>query len=126
MFIEFNKESDRLDDFYFKKCNINRYKELAVVVKILVTLSHGQTSLERRFSGKNIKLAQNMKVESIFVRRLIKDHLVSNNLQPQTNDISKEMMLSVKMSHQRYKDHKTSLAKSAKAERKDAANIILI
>ena len=126
MFIEFNKESDRLDDFYFKKCNINRYKELAVVVKILLTLSHGQTSLERRFSGKNIKLAQNMKVESIFVRRLIKDHLVSNNLQPQTNDISKEMMLSVKMSHQRYKDHQTSLAKSAKAERKDAANIILI
>ena len=24
MFIEFNKESDRLDDFYFKNCNINR------------------------------------------------------------------------------------------------------
>ena len=34
MFIEFNKESDRLDDFYYKKCNINRYKELAEVVKI--------------------------------------------------------------------------------------------
>ena len=126
MFIEFNKESDRLDDFYFKKCDINRYKELAVVVKILLKLNHGQTSLERRFSGKNIKLAQNMKVESIFARRLIKDHLVSNNLQPQTNDISKGTMLSVKMSHQRYKDHQTSLAKSAKAERKDAANIILI
>ena len=36
MFIESNKESDRLDDFYFKKCNINRYKELAAVVKILL------------------------------------------------------------------------------------------
>ena len=35
MFIELNKESDRLDDFYFKKCNIDRYKELAAVVKIL-------------------------------------------------------------------------------------------
>ena len=35
MFIEFNEESDRLDDFYFKKCNINRYKELVAVVKIL-------------------------------------------------------------------------------------------
>ena len=42
MFIEFNKESDRLDDFYFKKCNINRYKELAVAVKILLTSSHGK------------------------------------------------------------------------------------
>ena len=35
MFIEFNEESDRLDDFYFKKSNINRYKELVAVVKIL-------------------------------------------------------------------------------------------
>ena len=41
MLIEFNKESNRLDDFHFKKCNINRYKELAAVVKILLTLSHG-------------------------------------------------------------------------------------
>ena len=46
MLIEFIKESDRLDDFYFKKCNINRYKELAAVVKILLTLSHRQVSVE--------------------------------------------------------------------------------
>ena len=58
-----------------------------------------------------------MKVESIVAPRLIKDHLVlikdhliSNSLQPQTIDITNEMMLSVKMSHQRYKDHQTSLA----------------
>ena len=125
MFIEFNKESDRLDDFYFKKCNINRYKELAAVVKILLILSHGQASAERGFSEKNIVLAQNMKVESIVVRRLIKDHLVSNSLQRQTIDITNEMMLSLKMSHQRYKDNQTSLAESAKAERNDAAKIIL-
>ena len=31
MFIEFNKESDRLDNFYLKKCNINRYEKLAAV-----------------------------------------------------------------------------------------------
>ena len=33
---KFSKESDRLDDFYFKKCNTNRYKELAVVLKFLL------------------------------------------------------------------------------------------
>ena len=104
MFFEFNKESDRLDDFYFKKCNINRYKELAAIVKILFTLSHGQASVERGFSENNQVLAQNMKVESIISRRLIKDHMVSNDLQPHTIDISREMMLSVKMAHQRYKD----------------------
>ena len=66
-----------------------------------------------------------MKVESIVACRLIKDYLVSNSLQPQTIDITNEIMLSVKMSHQRYKDHQTSLAKSAKAERNDVAKIIL-
>ena len=67
-----------------------------------------------------------MKGESIGARRLIKDHLVSNSLQPQTIDITIEMMLSVKMSHQRYKDHQTSLAESAKAERNDAAAKIIL
>ena len=66
-----------------------------------------------------------MKLESIVVRCLIKDHLVSNSLQPQSIDITNEMMLSVKMSRQRYEDHQTSPAKSAKAERNDAAKIIL-
>ena len=57
-----------------------------------------------------------MKVESIVACCLIKDHLVSNSLQPQTIDITNEMMLIVKMSYQRYKDHQISLAKSAKAK----------
>ena len=38
---------------------------------------------------------------------------------------SNEMMLSIKMPHQRYKDHQISLAESAKAERNDVAKIIL-
>ena len=96
MFIEFNKESDRFDDLYYKKCNINRYKELAGVVKILLTLSHGQASVERRFSENKTVLAQNMKVESIVACRLIKDHLVSNSLQSQTIDITNERILSIK------------------------------
>ena len=66
-----------------------------------------------------------MKVESIVTQYLIKDHLVSSRLQPQTIDITNEMMLSTKISHQRYKDHQTSLAKSAKAEQNDVVKIIL-
>ena len=46
-----------------------------------------------------------MKVESIAACRLIKDHLVSSSLQPPSIDLTNEMMLSLKMSHQRYKDH---------------------
>ena len=66
-----------------------------------------------------------MKVESIVTQYLIKDHLVSSRLQPQTIDFTNEMMLRIKMSHRRYKDHQTSLAKSAKVEQNDVAKIIL-
>ena len=125
VFIEFNSESGRLDDFYFKKYDINRYKELAADVKVLLTLSHGQASVEQGFCENTTVLAQNTRVESIVARHLIKDHLVSNRLQPQTIDITNEMMLRVKISHQRYKDHQISLAESAKAERNDVTKIIL-
>ena len=107
------------------ECNINRYKELKAAVKILLTLSHGQASVERGFSENNTVLAQNMKVESIVARRLIKHHLVSSCLKPQAIDITNEMMLYVKISHQRYKYYQTALVESAKAERNDAAKIIL-
>ena len=46
-------------------------KELAVVVKIFLTLSHMQASVEQGFSENNTVLAQNMKVESIVARHLI-------------------------------------------------------
>ena len=44
-----------------------------------------------------------MKMESIVACHLIKDHPVSNSLQPQTIDITSKMILSVKITHQRYK-----------------------
>ena len=125
MFFEFNNESDRLADFYFKKCNINKYKELAAIVKILLTLSHGQASVEWGFHENNKVLAQNVKVESIISRCLITDHMVSNYLQPHTIDISREMMLSIKMAHQKYKDQQKIIAESAKKERNDIAKNIL-
>ena len=59
-----------------------------------------------------------MKVESIISHRLIKDHMVSNYLQPHTIDISREMMLSVKVAHQRYKDQQKIIAESAKKRTK--------
>ena len=46
-------------------------KELAAVVKIFLTLSHMQVSVEQGFSENNTVLAQNMKVESIVARHLI-------------------------------------------------------
>ena len=55
-FSGFCSKESRLDDFYFKTVGIGKYKELAFVLKLLLTKSHGQTSVERGFSHNNAVL----------------------------------------------------------------------
>ena len=45
-FEEFKEESDRLENFFFQRVNIENYKTLSSVVKLVLTLSHGQGSVE--------------------------------------------------------------------------------
>ena len=59
-FKQFNRKEERLDDFFFLTIYIDmKYSELADVVKIILTLSHGQASVERDFSlNKSIVVNQ--------------------------------------------------------------------
>ena len=41
---------DGLDRFYFKIIIVNRFEVLSFILKIIFTVSHGQASVERRFS----------------------------------------------------------------------------
>ena len=116
MFLEFNREKDSLDDFYFKKCNLNKYKELASTVKIFLTLNHGQASVERGFSVNSTVLEQNLNEKSITARRLVKDHILPDNLEPHNIEISNKMIISVKSTHQRYRSHLRSIAETRKNE----------
>ena len=70
-----------LDDFYFKKLNVDlrRYNKCPSVVKIILTLSHGQAAVKGRFSlGKSI-LQVKIKEDSIFAKEIVRDHLLANN-----------------------------------------------
>ena len=64
-FEEFKEESDRLGNFFFQKVNIQNYKTLSFVVKLVLTLSHSQASVERQFSVNNQVLDNNMQMMSI-------------------------------------------------------------
>ena len=79
---EVSRSNDRLDVFYFKKMKISKFKELALVYKIVFTLSHGQLSVERGFSLNKSVLADNISNQSIACRRIIKDHMLSNEVKP--------------------------------------------
>ena len=49
------------------------------MVKIILTLSHGQAAVKGRFSlGKSI-LEVKIKEDSIFAKEIVRDHLLANN-----------------------------------------------
>ena len=50
-FIGFKRDECRLDDFFFQKLGIeNSYPSLAIILKIVFCMSHGQASVERGFN----------------------------------------------------------------------------
>ena len=68
------------------------YVNLAFVIKIILTLSHGQAAIERSFSINKSVLDVNMKEESIVACKTIKDHRLSNDIQPDMIEILNKMI----------------------------------
>lgn len=103
--VEFSQEKGRLDDFYFKVAGISKYKDLSFVLKLILTLSHGQASVERGFSLNNNAIKTNMSPESLVAKRIIKDHMIANNLKPHTIEITKQIIRAFKSGRQKYSLH---------------------
>ena len=117
----------RLDDYYFQKLKISKYAELSAIVKISLTLSHGQSDVELGFSCNTLLLEENIKDDSIVSKRLIKDHLVSNNLKPHMLEITSQIRASCRQAHQRYHSYLEDQKKMQdKLSLKEAKEIICL
>ena len=116
----------RLDDFYFKELKVAKYPEFCLVIKIVLTLSHGQAYVERGFSLNNAVLESNMKHDSVVSKRLIQDHLVSNNLKPHTMEINSKLRSSCRQARQRYHTHLEELKKENEHVSSDKAREIIL
>ena len=92
----FDRKTTRLDYFFFRQLDVSKYDKLSLIMKMIFTLSHGQASVERRFSINKLILTENMKSESIVSRRIVKDHMLSKKLQPDTKNMPNSMLKSVK------------------------------
>ena len=103
-FESFQKERDRLNDFYVKETDISNYKNLSSVFKLVLVLSHGQAAVEWGFSVYNKALNFNMGEISIISRKLIIDQMNSHSLLPQSFPITKNLLKSVRCSRQRYQE----------------------
>ena len=104
-FSGFCSNESRLDDFYFKTVGIGKYKELSFVLKRILTISHGQASVERGFSHNNAVLKTNMSPETVIAKTMIKDHMLSHDLKLYTIEISKPLVLAFKSARQKYEIH---------------------
>ena len=105
-FEKIKEESDPLDNFFFQKVNIQNYKTLSFVVKLVLTLSHGQAFVERQFSVNNQvnnMIDNNMQMMSIVAWKQTINHMKVNQLTPYSIDISKDLLLSVKGASTRYR-----------------------
>ena len=82
IFIGYDRSNKRLDDFYFRDINITKYPDLAFVVKLVLTLSHGQASVERGFS--------------------VDKAIITNNPRPHNAQITSNLKVAYKSARQKY------------------------
>ena len=100
-YVNFNMDQDRLDAFLMKDMDKSVYKDLVKVVKMLLLLSHGQSSVERGFSVNRQVEDDNMKEKSFVAQKMICDYV--NSVGGLKNvSINKALLLSAAGARQKY------------------------
>ncbi|XP_077517199.1 uncharacterized protein LOC144128020 [Amblyomma americanum] len=113
----FQRSSHTLDKFFYELLKVgSAYAELWRVVKLLLTLSHGQASVERGFSVNRQVSVENMKEVSHISQRIICDavHIAGGIFNV---PITKELRASVASARSQYR---AFLETQKKQEREDA------
>ena len=105
-----------MNNFRFEKAKISHFKTLAFVVKLVLTLFHGQASVRLEFSISNIVHNNNMKEHRIMAKKYIIDHINSHKLKPHTIEVNKDLFKSVKSARSKLKE------KKKRRRRKEAAS----
>ena len=102
--MEFPRD-ERLDELYSDTLGVSRFRKLASVVALVLTLSHGQASVERGFSQNNNLIQVSMLPNTIISKRIIKDHMVPNNLKPYTITIDSSLMRGFRSARMKYEEY---------------------
>ena len=102
VFQSFKRDKTSLDVFFFSYTDIVKYKELSSLSKMILTLSHVQAAVERGFSINNLLSKVNISEQSLVCKKIVRDHLISNQLKPHTVPITNQLMRSVALVRQKY------------------------
>ena len=119
-FKDYSEINQRLDTFYFHDLNLvdedgeSDYPNMTFVLRLILTMSHGQSSVERDFSLKNNLERENQSEKTIVSRRICKDYMAANKVTPSNLVVDKKLLLSVKAARRRYQEHLDEEAKKKK------------
>ena len=103
-FLSFDKSKDRLDRFLVSLLHGNsRFINLFKACKIILTLSHGQSDVERGFSINKEMMVENMKQSSVVSQRMICDHMTAAKIELHEFKITKELLVSCRTAAAKYR-----------------------
>ena len=83
---------------------MQNYKTLSFVFKLVHTLSHGQTFVEKQFSVNNQVQDNNMQMMSIVAQKHVVNQMKANQLTSHSIDTNKDLLLSAKGASARYRE----------------------
>ena len=91
-----------------------KHAKFAFVLKIILTLSHGQAAVGRGFSLGKSSLQINITEESIVAKKIVEDHLQDNKVNISSYNVPNKLVLSCNSAHARYKASLQEKANEAK------------
>ena len=87
-----------------------------MILQLVLTLSHGQATINRGFRANKTILKENKDRESMICHCYIKDYMNANNLIPHEVKITDPMISSVKSARKEYEQHLEDLQVSKEDE----------
>ena len=93
LFHNYNINSHIFDEFYMEYLNDSfQYRSFTHVLKMALTLYHGQFDLEHGFSLNKKLIVENISEESLIPQQFLKDHIPLNDYKPHYMPIAKELI----------------------------------
>lgn len=117
---DYRKEDHRLDVFFATHMSDPRFGKLLQIVKVLLTLSHGQASVERGFSVNKEIECENLQQQSIIAQRIICDHVRQVGGLDKV-DITNQLLVSAASARKKYEaflEQQRQKTKTEKEQRK--------
>ena len=96
-FEAFDMFQQRVDEFLDSFLSAKRICYVYDILKIIRTLFHGHSSIERGFSINKEQFLENFQEESLIPLRIVNDNMLANNLTPSNIQISQAVLENVSL-----------------------------